>query len=103
MVRTANPKSGVQSTHRTPVFMTNDKVKQVCDELLALKCFEGITPDRDWCPSKRHLVWMLHQIKNNTADGWSEGKTGRWLGFVQGVLCFQGFTTIDLERIRNKE
>lgn len=80
--------------------MTHQEVIRVCDSLLLLNCFDGIPAQRDKTPSVGHLVWMIYEIKKN-AHIWREGKVGRWLGFIQGVLCFQGITTIEKERKRN--
>jgi hypothetical protein len=77
-----------------------DEVKWVCNSLLTLKCFNSITAVREDIPTLNHLVWMIQEIKTNQ-ETWSEGKVGRWLGFIQGVLCFQGITTIEKERKRN--
>ena len=46
--------------------------------------------------SKRHLLWMLDEIKNNPDQ--SEIKKHRWLGQIQGVLAVYGVIDIDDER-----
>lgn len=43
-----------------------------------------------------HLMWMLHQIRKNSTH--SSTKMHRWLGFVQGVLCMRGVTSVNVER-----
>lgn len=80
--------------------MSPKEVIDICDSLLTLNCFQNIVPVREDNPSLNHLAWMIQEIKDNILL-WSEGKTGRWLGFIQGVLCVQGITTISLERERN--
>jgi hypothetical protein len=40
----------------------------------------------------RHLRWMVAEIEK---DEMSEGKTMRWLGYIQGVIVAQGFATLD--------
>lgn len=80
--------------------MTAKEVTLVCDSLIEHEVFVDITPKREKMPSLFHLRWMLDEIKAN-AETWSEGKIGRWLGFVQGVMCCKSWTTIDEERKRN--
>lgn len=41
-----------------------------------------------------HLRWMLGEIRKMT----DVGKANRWLGYIQGVLIFNHFTTLDIER-----
>lgn len=41
----------------------------------------------------RHLRWMFGEMAGRLAG--VEGKSDRWIGFVQGVLWFAGFASID--------
>jgi len=41
-----------------------------------------------------HLRWMLSELRTMT----DEGKANRWLGFIQGIMIFRGFTTVQVER-----
>ena len=43
-----------------------------------------------------HLLWMLHELTNNTEQ--SETKKHRWLGYVQGVMTAKGYITVLEER-----
>ena len=44
-----------------------------------------------------HLIWMLVQIQEDESQELT--KKHRWLGFVQGVLCYYcGYTTVEDER-----
>lgn len=52
------------------------------------KCSEGNECDPE------HLLWMLDQIE--TMENY--GKANRWLGFVQGVMIREGYTTVQKER-----
>lgn len=52
---------------------------------------------RDPEMSRPHLIWMC-QIITNHAHVWPKDKTGRWLGFVQGVLACQRVITVPEER-----
>lgn len=80
--------------------MVTNEIIEICDSILEMTCFTNVKPKRETIPSACHLVWMLGEIKQN-ASVWKEGKIGRWLGFIQGVLCCKGYTTIDEERKRN--
>lgn len=44
-----------------------------------------------------NLLWMLDQIVINETT-WPLDKTGRWLGFTQGVMAAQGLIDVDAER-----
>lgn len=44
--------------------------------------------------SFEHLVSMLERIQENP-ELFSEGKIGRWLGYIQGVLVANGCLTLD--------
>ena len=43
-----------------------------------------------------HLLWMLHELTNNTEQ--SETKKHRWLGYVQGVMTVKSYITVLEER-----
>ena len=43
-----------------------------------------------------HLLWMLHELTNNTEQ--SETKKHRWLGYVQGVMTVKGYINVLEER-----
>ena len=45
---------------------------------------------------RSHLLWMLYQILEDTQQSFS--KKHRWLGYVQGVLCFTEVLDVDEER-----
>lgn len=40
-----------------------------------------------------HLHYMLLMLQNNPV--WSDGKKGRWLGWVQACTTFMGLTKLD--------
>ena len=40
-----------------------------------------------------HLRWMFGEMATRIAG--ATGKSDRWIGFVQGVLWFAGFASID--------
>lgn len=42
--------------------------------------------------SKEHLMFMVERIINGDMD---IEKCNRWLGYIQGVLCAAGVTTVD--------
>ena len=44
-----------------------------------------------------NLMWMCDQIEQNACQ-WPDDKTGRWLGFIQGILASQGIIDVDVER-----
>ncbi len=46
--------------------------------------------------SASHLLSMLETLRDDLEQSLS--KKHRWLGFVQGVLCTSGLTTVDAER-----
>lgn len=50
--------------------------------------------------SKNHLYWMCWQMSENlrTKPNYPLDKASRWLGYVQGVLIFQGYLTTERER-----
>lgn len=48
-----------------------------------------------------HLRWMCRTARDNAAF-WPVDKTGRWLGFVQGVLAARGLLDVDTERDRTR-
>lgn len=41
--------------------------------------------------SGRHLAWMVEEMER----GLSEGKTMRWLGYIQGVLVTLGIAPLE--------
>lgn len=52
-----------------------------------------------------HLLWMcIHCIPQVRDDGmgYPVSKYSRWLGFIQGCLISQGFTTVERERNRTR-
>ena len=48
-----------------------------------------------------HLVYMIEKMSDKKQD-FSEGKTNRWLGFIQGVLWHHHIFTIDQMREHNR-
>lgn len=48
-----------------------------------------------------HLKWMLTQIEEN-AEEWPVDKTGRWLGYVQGILVSVDALDVTAERDRTR-
>lgn len=48
-----------------------------------------------------HLLWMCQYCQRQVRDdgqGMSVDKYSRWLGFIQGCLISQGWTTVEDER-----
>jgi hypothetical protein len=45
---------------------------------------------------KPHLLWMLIQIRELNLS--SDTKSHRWLGYVQGIMCYEGIITVDDQR-----
>ncbi|CAM8750836.1 hypothetical protein CENTIMANUS_00233 [Klebsiella phage vB_KpM_Centimanus] len=43
-----------------------------------------------------HLLGMLDTLENDLLQSLS--KKHRWLGYIQGILCAYGLTTVDVER-----
>lgn len=58
-----------------------------------LKAFEPVCLQEPGT-APQHLLWMLNEIET-FAD---LSKAMRWLGFVQGSLIAQGYTTVKQER-----
>lgn len=46
--------------------------------------------------SGQHLMWMLEAVRDS--ETMPDTKKHRWLGFVQGVLSYQGLINVDEER-----
>lgn len=52
-----------------------------------------------------HLLWMCEWCIPRVRDdgqGMSVDKYSRWLGFIQGCLIMQGWTTVEAERDRTR-
>lgn len=52
-----------------------------------------------------HLLWMCEHcipLIRDDGQGMSVDKYSRWLGFVQGCLIMQGWTTVQDERNRTR-
>jgi hypothetical protein len=46
-----------------------------------------------------HCIWMCERVRDNF-DQWSPTMSHRWLGFIQGVMVANGWTTTkELRRI----
>ena len=84
--------------------MTNEKILEVLDfydnyirrKLITEKeCFFSQN-----LALYNHILQMIPKMKQFISEGRWE-KLMRWLGFIQGVLCTKGYTTIDEERVRN--
>lgn len=54
-----------------------------------------VLPDNGYA-SKEHLLMMLSKIEKE--DHQTLTKRHRWLGYIQGILCAYGLTTVDVER-----
>jgi len=55
------------------------------------------------CPE--HLLWMCEHCIPQVRDdgrGMNVSKYSRWLGFIQGCLISQGWTTVKAERDRTR-
>ena len=63
-----------------------------------LGCPEFCDPEHPTMDS--HLVWMLNEIQYNNTQ--SITKKHRWLGYVQGVMTFKGYITVDDERNKTR-
>lgn len=51
--------------------------------------------------SAPHLLWMLDEL-DRKLDRFPVDKTGRWIGYVQGVLACNGFLDVNEERDRTR-
>lgn len=45
-----------------------------------------------------YLMWMCHQVADS--EDWSFDKAHRWVGYVQGVMCAKGWSSVETERDR---
>lgn len=45
---------------------------------------------------KSHLLWMLIQINELKLS--SDTKSHRWLGYVQGIMCYEGIISVNSQR-----
>jgi len=62
------------------------------------------TPDQvedttDGRNSLGHLRWMIAEMEEE-ADGWSDRKVNRWLGFIQGTLWQAG--VVGIRKLRDQ-
>lgn len=55
-----------------------------------IRGIDGCYPDL-MCNSE-HIQWMCEQLSIGKVSGL---KANRWLGWIQGVLCTVGYTTVD--------
>jgi hypothetical protein len=46
-----------------------------------------------------YLRWMCHEIINNRKL-WESDKSHRWIGYIQGVMCAKGWSSVEVERDR---
>ena len=44
---------------------------------------------------QNHVLWMALQLFDMTVSGKSEGKMGRWLGWIQCALFVLGIETVE--------
>lgn len=51
--------------------------------------------------SSDYLLWMCQQIEQN--HSWPPDKASRWIGYIQGVMIANGWTTFETESERAKE
>lgn len=51
--------------------------------------------------SRSHLRWMCEHLLKNL-DVFPVDKTGRWIGFIQGVMAANAFLDVDAERDRTR-
>jgi len=52
-----------------------------------------------------HLLWMCQEcipLIRDDGHGMTVDKYSRWLGYIQGCLISQGFTTVSAERNRTR-
>jgi len=63
--------------------------------LLWAQHVDPFVTQREMCHD--HLIWMCEKIIENSWD-WPYDKTGRWIGFIQGILAAQGLLNIQAER-----
>lgn len=63
---------------------------------LRARYFPGAEPREDGAPTgNEHLAWMVQQM----CAALSEGKTMRWLGYIQGVLVARGASLADMKEL----
>ena len=54
-------------------------------------------PNSNDYTSPSNLVWMMNTVMSSITS-FPDDKTGRWIGFVQGVLTCSGLLDVDSER-----
>lgn len=83
------------------LFFSRAAIEACASDLLERK-FPGLNPSRTMPgTSAPHLAWMLEMVVVH-AHEWPLDKSGRWLGFVQGVLAMVGELDIEEERNRSR-
>ena len=85
--------------------MTNEKVVEVSQKIIDLLMQKGALPVRmdakagfiahDQTMLANHALWMALQLHDMAVAGRSEGKQGRWLGWIQCALWVLGLQTVE--------
>ena len=52
--------------------------------------------------SSEHLLWMTEELLRDGLWGMPMDKSGRWIGFIQGVMAANGVLDVDAERERTR-
>ena len=91
--------------------MTNEKVAEVSQQIIDLLMKKGAMPVRmdasanfvahDQTMLANHALWMALQLHDMAIAGRSEGKQGRWLGWIQCALWVLGLQSIEQAKRAN--
>lgn len=73
-----------------------------CEEIMELlPAIPPAIPGSTNKTSAENLSWMLRRLLHES-DTFPVDKTGRWIGFVHGVLAMAGFLDVDEVRARSR-
>lgn len=93
-LKTDGPQIGV---HKIALRVSNlEVVAGLRERLIAAASFGSGKTGRD------HLVWMCDKLLNTGVPYMPIDKSGRWIGFIQGVMAANGCLDVDAERDRTR-
>ena len=93
-LKTDAPQIGV---HKIALRVSNlEVVAGLRERLTAAASFGSGKTSRD------HLVWMCDKLLKDGVPYMPIDKSGRWIGFVQGVMAANGCLDVDAERDRTR-
>lgn len=79
----------------TDVRSASVQLLQRCAAILE-KAGPAHAAEPDGC-GRSHLLWMCASAQEHASE-WPIDKLSRWLGFIQGVMTFQGLLNVEEER-----